>query len=448
MIKSRTILAMVLILVSFLSATAQNVINLNTQVLPPFSPYWTDYLSQNNKLIILLSNNVSNEPVEVRLQGEISGSNGITLSIPPDYIPPLPITIMPRQTIRLSGPQLSDHLNLDIFQVSGTTLSDLRTGNGLPEGNYKICLRAVEYQTGRFLSMPEPMGCAYLNIRQLEPPIILQPVCGQDLLAHELTHTVQEQNIFDTDKLTAQPEDTKTWWDAGISSEDNWEQPKTSVNSYPQNILFSWTIPAGANPANTEYVLTIAEMYPQDIDPNQAIQVANEPVLFQKVVRQNVYLYNQADPVLERGRKYAFRVTVRTRDPLNPEMNRTGNDIINPMFRNNGHSEACYFIFGTKQPPVNPYLAYDPDSISEEDIVRDNHDRFANQEINYNVQLIDDLVIIPADSNELLKIPKKMPSAANLTFKRGTIEFNPDYDLNSLVPERNHVYPADRVDSW
>jgi hypothetical protein len=432
------------LLILHLNAASQNVINLSTQILPPFTPYWTDYLSDNNKLILLVSNNVGDEAIDLRLTGQIVGNNGIILTIPPDYIPPFPITVMPRQTIKLTGPQLINHLNLDIFQITGTTLYDLRTGNGLPEGNYQLCLRAVEYSSGRFLSMPEPLGCTYFNIRQLEPPIILQPVCGKDLLAHEATHTGTNEHYPSQDNpayrtnntppnesrakryrftgkerdedsgmkkdqpaedLKAEPDAANSWGDGGVTVEDGWRQQTSVHGTYPQNILFSWTVPAGANPANTEYVLTIVEMYPQDIDPNQAIQVANDPVFFQKVVQQNVYLYNQADPFLEKGRKYAFRVTARPKNRPGSMVNRlAGTEESNPIYRNNGHSEACYFIYGSEKPLMDPLLAFDTDSTPNNS--NDSHDRFANQEVNYIPVPDDDhydTIVLGKDSSTVAK---------------------------------------------
>jgi len=186
----RSSLLVVMALLLSLCVQAQNVITMATQVIPPYSPYLSDYTSYNNRLVLMLSNNVTNATQEIRLVGELTGSNGVSLSIPLSYIPPQPITLFPRQTLRLTGHQLSDYINENAVQLTGITQQELTIGNGLPEGNYQLCLRAVDYRTGRFLSMPEPMGCAYFTITHLEPPFVVQPACG------EMMAQTRPQNIF------------------------------------------------------------------------------------------------------------------------------------------------------------------------------------------------------------------------------------------------------------
>src|SRR5690606_40777862 len=129
-------------------------------------------------------------------------------------------------------------------QYAGISREDVARGNGLPEGNYQLCLQALDYNSGEPRSPGSPLGCAIFDLRQFEPPFIIQPACN------------------------------------------------TTVNTtQPQNILFTWSIPAGARPDLVEYVLKIVEMYPQNMDPNQAMQAANIPPLFEKVVRTNSYVY-------------------------------------------------------------------------------------------------------------------------------------------------------------
>src|SRR5690606_10954683 len=66
-----------------------------------------------------------------------------------------------------------------------------------------------------------------------------------------------------------------------------------------------------------------------------------------KTVRINSYLYSLADPILEEGNTYAFRVTARA-------SRAAGSAPLN--FRNNGHSEVCTFEYGRKKRKDNPQV--------------------------------------------------------------------------------------------
>jgi hypothetical protein len=73
--------------------------------------------------------------------------------------------------------------------------------------------------------------------------------------------------------------------------------------------LFSWTVPAGANPINIEYELTVVELLSGQ-NPNQALNAATDPVFFRKTISVSSYLYSQIDPQLTVNKKYAWRIAV------------------------------------------------------------------------------------------------------------------------------------------
>lgn len=72
-----------------------------------------------------------------------------------------------------------------------------------------------------------------------------------------------------------------------------------------QNILFSWTMPAGALPGG-KYKLRIVELFDGNRNPNDAF--LSSPAFFEKEVTGNVYLMGPADPALVHGRSYAWAV--------------------------------------------------------------------------------------------------------------------------------------------
>ena len=155
---------------------AQNDVMVITQVLPPFSPYFSDYTSYENRVVITLNNtNAAGAMQNVRLIASITGNNGIALSLPASFIPTQPITLLPGSSVRLTGRQLMDYFDLNAWDVSGISPSDIARGNGLPEGDYELCIQALDFDTGLALSMPAPSGCGFFSINSIEPPILLQP---------------------------------------------------------------------------------------------------------------------------------------------------------------------------------------------------------------------------------------------------------------------------------
>lgn len=272
-------------------AQAQNDITVVTQVLPPYSPYLSDYANYQNKMVITLIN-TTQKKLDVRLVATLKGqSNNIVIKVPQNYNPAQPITLAPGQNKQLMGVQLKEYLNPDILEMQGITKQELVLGNGLPEGGYSMCVQAFQYQSNTALSQKAPSGCADFTITHVEPPMLQQPTCDAK---------VQKLN--------------------------------------PQNVFFTWTAPAGTLPNKVQYVLKVVEMIPQNINPNQAMQAATDPPFFQKTIATNSYLFGANDPQLQEGKKYAVRVTVQN----------VGNSS-EYYFKNGGNSVVCAFSYGAQQ---------------------------------------------------------------------------------------------------
>jgi len=277
-------------IVPFGMARAQDQITVITQIKPPYSPYLSDYVGFDNKIVVTLINK-ENSSQSVRLVGQIKGGTGLTVTIPNTFVPAAPITIGPNQSRMLTGVQLKEYLSPDVLEFSGISKQEVVQGNGLPEGNYSFCIQALDFQTGQPRSLPSPSGCVGFTITHYEPPTILQPQCNG-----------------------------------------------TVVPNNPQNLLFSWTAPAGAPPNKMEYILKIVEIFPQDADPNQAMLAAPDPPFFETVVQSTSFLFGPAAPHLEIGMRYAVRVTARNKGE-SKELN----------FKNGGNSVVCAFTYGQEQ---------------------------------------------------------------------------------------------------
>ena len=268
-------------------AHAQSDVTVTTLVKPPYSPYLSDYIGFDNKIVVTLIN-TKNVAQSLRLVGQLKGDNGVTITIPDGFVPAVPISLAPNQVRVLMGAQLKEYLDPDNLQFSGITKAAVVQGNGLPEGEYSFCVRALDYNSGAPKSLAAPSGCAQFAISHYEPPTLLAPACN------------------------------------GVVA------PKS-----PQSLLFSWTIPAGAPPAKVEYRLRIVEMIPPDISPDQAMAAATDPPFFETTVQGTSFLYGPAAPKLEAGARYAVRVTA---------LNKGGGKDLN--FKNGGRSAVCAFTYG------------------------------------------------------------------------------------------------------
>ena len=279
-----------------LRAQAQTV-RVTVVPLPPYSTHLSDYVDQPNRLLVTLSNS-GRTAVSLQLAGSITGDNGVSARTRPGAHSPRPVTLDPLQTRRLDADELGLLFDENMLTYTGISAQQVVRGNGLPEGTYTICVQALDYATGRLLSAAEQVGCSRpFSLRSLEAPYIIKP------------------------------------------------QPDENIRpNSPQNLIFSWSRPAGA-PVTTEYELRIVEMSDPRRNPNDAFLAGTVPPLFERTVTgAPVLLYGPGEPALMQGRRYAFAVTAR--DPRN----RT-------VFRNNGRSEVQSFVYGAGPPAPNAPVA-------------------------------------------------------------------------------------------
>ena len=266
-------------------------VNISIIVQAPYSPYLSDYLIYENRTTIILSN-TSNEEIELYLKGTVEGDNGVFVQTDENYRPHLPIIIPANGVINLIGADLESYFTFENVTVEGFEINDLYYGDGLPEGNYSICLQAFDFNTEEALSMEAPVGCGNIFIQWIEPPEIILPICNELITPME-----------------------------------------------PQNLVFSWSINAGTG-IRTQYLLSLSELE-EGQDPNDAANAIYEPPFFETIVNSTSYLYGFADPQLEKGRTYAIRV--KAFDPQDQL-----------AYKNNGESEVCIFTYGQKISLGNP----------------------------------------------------------------------------------------------
>jgi hypothetical protein len=271
---------------------SQIIINVNLN--PPYSPYVADYLALKGKAVATLVNTSASE-YRIKLAGSIEGvQNGITGRTNPDYRPPQPIILRGGETKIIIadndvfGIKRSDIItNLTEQQQNGMILSGI-----LPEGDYRYCIQALEYQSGQLLSQPGA-GCTIVSIRYPEAPLLVAPNCGGE--------------VFQTE-----PQNTTFTWSPIVN------KPTLSQLVYD---LYLLKLPDGG------------QQDPQDL-MNAAIKFnSGNPIKRTNILTSN-YIFSAADATLLTGR-YAWAVVVR--------------DVIGrAVFQNNGISAVCTFTLRDK----------------------------------------------------------------------------------------------------
>jgi len=277
------LLSFIVLLTGTVSFGQSPVISITIAVSPPYSSKIQDYTNQPNKLMATILNK-SGKSQTIYLQGSVTGQGGIRVCTNPMYKPPA-ITVMPGVPFLMSMSNLQQVFDPNHLVFIGITKDQILNGNGLPEGDYVICLKAFDFQTNQLVSLDEPQCCSnYVTISDVEPPAVLSPVCGHDIIASD-----------------------------------------------PQNILFTWSRPPNA-PYPTNFQLKIIEVLPSDNNITEAMKSLSHPVFFAVSNNHTSYPLMPGDSKLVPGKKYAFAIIAS--DPLN-----------HVTFKNNGMSEVCSFKY-------------------------------------------------------------------------------------------------------
>jgi TANFOR domain-containing protein len=249
---------------------------------PPFTPDLETYLYKLNATLTSATSR------RVRLFLTISGDNGVAIRSRQGTITPDFISLQAALPYTLSSIDLEPYFQLSNLEFTGISAQAIQA-SGLPEGNYRFCLRALD-AAGNFISGDDPMGCSNLvTIRLMEPPQLITPKCGDTVKAGQ-----------------------------------------------GQMPIFSWTPPPGAAPGLI-YTLRIVEMVDPNKNPNDAMLSATTPAFFEETIMgATTFLYGPGQPVLEPGRKYAWQVIAGL--GTGPDLGDRSKD-----FRNMGRSEVCWF---------------------------------------------------------------------------------------------------------
>ena len=278
-------LFLLLSVIALQEAFAQNPVQVNVFLTPPYAVKLSDYTAPGTSKLQaqLLLRDLTVPERQVRLRLVLSNGSA-TLSTRASFRP-MPLYLQGGLPLFLTGDDLAPYLdpnNLD-FGGSLTRQQYQRLGT-LPEGFWTFNIQVIDYQRGNVISNT---GTATAWLMYNEPPLLNLPA----------------------NKSTARILD-------------------------PQNIVFQWTPRHTASPnavGNVEYEFTLVEIYPSGREPNNAMQAANP--IYQTTTRQTTLIYGIAETPLSPGREYAWKVRA---------IDGSGLD----LFRNHGNSEIWMFQYG------------------------------------------------------------------------------------------------------
>jgi hypothetical protein len=282
--KAFIVLATMLLSLNPVMAQQKYPATVSVNVMPPHSVYLNDYISRgSNKLTATVVFNDYNEPSwPIYLKIKIESPN-LLIKTRDNYIPQKAITVLPGVPYTITGDDLYQYFDFNNIDVAGISKAELSNSGRLLEGTYNFCFEVFDYRSGKLISN---RGCAAANIRLLEAPRLVSP----------LNETVFEINVT-------------------------------------QNINFQWQLTEAHN-IITQYKLHLYEL--PDVKVNADIAISNNQaikIFESKPTSATNFLYDASYPLLQRGKKYAWRIQAIQ------EGNR--ND-----FKNNGYSKAGTFYFG------------------------------------------------------------------------------------------------------
>jgi len=294
---------------SALRAQVNYQVSLRVSVIPPVSPYFDQMLQQTaaGKFVVFVAGgSPTGGPLRVKIAGTLErlSPSPFTISLNPNYQPLQPVILNLGAPVTLNSFQLQQtfgNLADNNLALQSVSLSDIKQGINfkLPEGTYRICFTAYNYDLPGFtqpISDPNA-GCATFTIcYKASSPQFVQPVNSMNL-------------------NSSIPDITPT---------------------YPQT--FNWTAPnstCGLALGPITYDLEIHELF-NNQTPTDAIN--NAPVFTKQGLPSATFLLDTMlyKNVLQNGKTYAIRVHANTSGAINNAI----------VFDNNGYSSVQAFKYG------------------------------------------------------------------------------------------------------
>ncbi|MBI3883248.1 MAG: hypothetical protein HY305_03290 [Sphingobacteriales bacterium] len=290
----RSILIGFVFLFSSIAAFSQFAVQVTPQVIGPFTLQLSDYYTGTvPKIIVTLTNRDLQQPtLNVRLRMSLR-SQALQLVSRDDVFYPT-ITLQAGIPQQLSLADLAPYFNPENLNFYGAmTKANYQQHAKIPEGFYDFCFQAIEVNTKQQVSAEQ---CTSTWISLSDPPLLNLPAKG------------------------------------GVGEFRE-----------PTNILFSWT-PRNLNSPNSAfssvYDFQLVELLDNNTAPEQVFR-SSQPLYEELGVKNTQLLYGPDKPQLIIGKKYGWRIRVRSTNGVDDQ----------DIFRNNGFSEIYWFTYQEVCPP-------------------------------------------------------------------------------------------------
>jgi len=264
-------------------------------ITPPYSVYLNDYTRTGSTMFATTFTfmDMTKPSVNVRFRIVIEGV-GIEIRTKESYLGNL--FVLPSGIPEIFyGDQLAEYFSAENLDFKGISKEEIIKNGALPEGVYRFTIEVLEYNRGVKISN-SASSVAWLVLN--DPPVLNMPDNNQEIITID-----------------------------------------------PQVVRFQWTPRHKGSPNSsfsTVYKLKIVEIWPDNRNPNDAINSMN-PV-FETTTANHYYVYSIVDPPLIAGRKYAYQVQAIPNSTLEQL----------DLFKNNGYSEVRAFRFGKIcEPPLD-----------------------------------------------------------------------------------------------
>jgi hypothetical protein len=102
----------------------------------------------------------------------IKSDGSFSLHTSPEFTPQNPVSVVPGESLSLSGADFAEYFQKRNLVISGAQKSVFLNESRLPEGNYQICFQVLDYFTGNRISEEV---CIQHSFELLNPPILTKP---------------------------------------------------------------------------------------------------------------------------------------------------------------------------------------------------------------------------------------------------------------------------------
>ncbi|WP_282078938.1 fibronectin type III domain-containing protein [Aquimarina algiphila] len=259
--KYRCIIALIVLMFSYVAQAQVFPVNVTPQVIPPYSLKLSEYsTSVTDKLILnLLLTDITESNRQVNLKFYVENNAGLSIQSNDVVIGANPIFLDGGVPLRLSNIDLQPYFQLQNLRG----INPQQYSIPLPEGLYRFCFEVYDAQSGQQISRK---SCTAVYLVLNDPPFLNIPNRGEQVLMRD-----------------------------------------------PQNIIFQWT-PRHLNATNVEYEFTLAEIWDNQMDP-QAAFLASRP-LYQTNTFATTLLYGPGETPLLPDKTYGWRVRAMVSDGI------------------------------------------------------------------------------------------------------------------------------------